>query len=156
MTAIPLEKQDINVIHTLDFKTYQYAFDIKEWGKLVQRGTVFSTLAMVKDKKVGFGVWERGAKGKPAYIHRLGILPAFRNKGIARTVLNWIDADLKEARKDKVRMVLSQATCLGPKDPDDVSGFMKTMGFVWIEEIDDAFNQYGKSYPGFVFERKLT
>jgi GNAT superfamily N-acetyltransferase len=156
MSAIPLEKQDINLIHTLDFKTYQYAFDIKEWGQLVQRGTVLSTLAVVNDVKVGLGVWERGAKGKPAYIHRLGVLPNFRNKGIGRKILSWIDLDLAAGRKEKVRTVLSQASCLGPRDPDDVSGFMKSVGFTWVEEVENAFTQYGKVYPGLVFERKVN
>jgi len=164
MSAIPLADQDINVIHLLDFKSYDYPLEAavegkkpipSEYAELVKRGTVMSTVAAVQDKRAGFAVWERGAKNKAAYIHRLGVSNTYRGRGIGLKILSWVEDDLKKARKKKVSMVLSACTCLGPNDPMDVSGFMVKAGFKWVREIDKAFFQYGKHQQGIVFEKEL-
>lgn len=162
MSARPLAQQDINVIHSLDFKSYILPFDtenqqgkIVQWTKLAKRGTALSNIASVDNRRVGFSVWERGAKGKPAYILRFGVIPAYRRRGIARQIMGWVCDDLRAAKKKTVRTVLSQGTCLGANDPDDVSGFMTKIGFVWKDTIPKAFEEYGELVDGLVFERKL-
>lgn len=163
MTARPLAQQNINIIHSMDFKSYVHSFDtpvgddnkLLTWSKLVTRGTAISTLALVDKKHAGFAVWERGPKGKPGYIIRLGVLPVYRRRGVARTILSWVADDLRAAKKKIMRVVLSQTTCLGVDDPDDVSGFMKKVRFKWIETVPEAFFQYNKYEDGLMFERKL-
>lgn len=159
MSAIPLDKQDINLIHNMDFKTYHYAFDATEYKTLVNRGTALSTFAVLHDKKVGFAIWERGTNRNPAYIIRLGVLLAYRKKGIARKMLGWICEDLRKNKNLKennsLRIVLPQVICLGPNDPDDVSGFMGKVGFRCVEIMKDVFFHYGRHEDGLVFERKL-
>lgn len=159
MSAIPLNKQDINVIHNLDFKSYHYPIDPSEYKQLVSRGTALSSIAVVGDKKVGFAIWERGARENAAYIIRLGVLPSYRRKGIGRKILGWVCADIRENKdiklNSKLRVVLPQVICLGPEDPDDVSGFMKKVGFKWIDTMEDLFYHYGRNEDGLVFERQL-
>jgi GNAT superfamily N-acetyltransferase len=155
MAAIPLEKQNMNIIHALDFKTNHFALDADIYKKLLKEGTAVSTIASIEDKHVGFAVWGRGPKGKPAYFIRFGVLPEFRRRGIGRKLMQWVVADLQEARKKSVVSVLSQAVCMGKNDPDDVSGFMEKVGFTWVEAIPEAFHEYNQHFDGFKFERKL-
>ena len=54
-----------------------------------------------------------------------------------RQILGWVAKDLRSVGKEEMRVVLSQVTCLGPKDPDDVSGFMKKTGWTWIDTLPD-------------------
>ena len=159
MAAIPLKNQDINVIHSLDFKSYHHPFDIMgdkgellTWGKFAKKGAALSVVAHVDDKRVGFAVWDR-ARG---YIVRLGVLPDFRRNGIGRSILGWVCDDLRTHGKTELRVVLSQDTCLGPNDPDDVSGFMKKVGFKWIDTVHEAYHHYNKYEDGLVFQRKLV
>lgn len=155
MTAIPLDKQDINVIQWLDFQTHDYAYTPAEYSQLVKKGTALSVIASVEQKKVGFAIWERGARDKPGYLLRLGVMPNYRLKGIGRKILGWVCDDLRKSRKSSLKTVLSQNICLGPNDPLDVSGFMVKSGFICTGTVPDAFFEYGKKVEGLTFERKL-
>jgi GNAT superfamily N-acetyltransferase len=145
----------MNIIHALDFKTHHFAFEAKQYKELMKKGTAVSTIASIEDKHVGFAIWERGPKGKPAYFIRFGVLPEFRNRGIGRKMLSWVLADLEEAKKKSVCSVLSQSVCLGPGDPDDVTGFMAKTGFKWVEQVPEMFFQYNQHFDGYKFERTL-
>lgn len=155
MAAIPLDKQNMNVIHALDFKTNHLALEADQYKALLKKGTAVSTIASIEEKHVGFAIWERGPKGKPAYFIRFGVLPGHRRQGIGRKMMEWVETDLREAGKESIISVLSQSICMGPEDPDDVSGFMTKVGFTWIEALPDAFHEYNQHFDGFKFERKL-
>ena len=155
MSAIPLEKQNMNVIHALDFKTHHFALEASQYKELLKQGTAVSTIASIEDKHVGFAIWSRGAKGKPAHFIRFGVLPEFRKRGIGRKMMQWVENDLREARKESVIAILSQSLCLGPEDPDDVSGFMSKVGFTWFEQLSEMFHEYNQVFDGYKFERKL-
>ena len=169
---VPLNKvKDLNVIHTLDFKSYQYALEKEQYKALVGKGTVLSIVVLLRGQPIAFALWERGSKNKSAFIHRLGVLPRIvsvgldgarnavniRRKGIGSGVLDRVIADVIENKKDrgKIQMVLSANTCLGGDDPDDVSGFMTKADFIWVQSYDDAFFEYGRTTEGLVFERDL-
>jgi len=168
--AVPLNKvPDINVIHTLDFMTYQYALEPDQYKALIGKGTVLSHVASIQGLHVGFALWERGSVKKPAFIHRLGVLPQIivdrkaiftRQKGIGTQILQQIIADIKGNKKSgsnlMLQMVLSENTCLGPKDLDDVTEFMTKNKFIWVKSYPDAFFEYGKKIEGLVFERNLA
>lgn len=153
--AIPLEKQNLAVMQAMDYRTYDYAFFPEEYTKMAKKGTMLSCMAMVNERPVGFAIWERGPRKSPAHIVRFGVIPNLRRRGVGRQMLDWLIDDLKRHRKTSLRSILSHVTCLGPNDPDDVSGFMTKMGFKWVDTIDKAYFQYGNNEDGIVFEREL-
>ena len=169
-TPVPMNKvPDINIIHYLDFMTYQYALEGEQYKTLIGKGTVQSQLVMLHGFNAGFALWERGSVKKPAFIHRLGVLPRLivdgkvvlvRRNGLGTGLLNSIVNDVKQNKKPgsnmTLQMVLSHYTCLGPSDPDDVSEFMKNSDFTWSKSYPDAFFEYGNKVEGLVFERNLA
>lgn len=169
-SPVPLNKvPDINVIHTLDFMSYQYALEPELYKALISKGTVFSQVVSMQGIHVGFALWERGSIKKPAFIHRLGVLPRIiiaqktthiRQKGIGTKILQRVIDDIKRNKKPEsnmmLQMVLSENVCLGPKDPDDVTEFMKKKEFIWTKSYPEAFFEYGKKAEGLVFERDLS
>ncbi len=153
--ATPLDKQNLALLQSMDYRTYAYAYDPGDYQQMAKKGTMLSCLAMVDSKPVGFSIWERGPRGKPAYIVRFGVLPNMRRKKIGTQMLSWVMVDLKNHGKRTVKTALSHVTCLGPGDPDDVSGFMIRVGFKWTSTIEKVFFEYGCWEDGIVFERSL-
>lgn len=151
----PVEKANLALLQALDYRIYAYAFDPEDYTRMAQKGTMMSLTAMVDAKPVGFAIWERGPRNKPSHIVRFGVLPHVRRRGIGRQMLGWITNDLWSHGKRQLRSVLSQITCLGPNDPDDVSVFMQKTGFKWVGTNENLYFHYGRWEDGLVFEKDL-
>lgn len=154
---------DQNHLHTLDLKCFIYPQPAQYWAQKVKdMGQSFSAdnskttvaLAVYGNEPVGIicAVMKQGVVD----IERLGVLPKFRRKGVARKLLGTILGSAKKMGGETAVITVPDFMC-SPGDPDDCSVALKALGFRTTGKITyDAFHMYGQARDGYQFIKDLT
>jgi len=149
---------DINTLVALDIKTYNYPLSIENWQALVNgSGRSREPRVVVMElarKPVGFAMWQH-INDQIVKFLRLGILPHYRRKGLARILIDSCVQDARRQKANKIQISVPELHCI-PDDPDNVVGFLNKVGFNPTGEVINNYGiMYGESVDAYVFERSV-
>jgi len=145
---------DVNKLRDLDMKCYPYPQDMDFWRAVSQDENTTIIILEVVHQAAGFAVWSYG--GKEATIHKLGVHPKYRRKGLGRLLVAACYRHVKDRGCDTISLVIPHIHCC-PGDEDDVSVFLNKTGFTATGKVLTDFRiMYGSKVDGYIFARKIN
>ncbi len=117
---------DRNKLHDIDIKCFDDAWDHEAWIHWFEEDRVVYIVEL-DNKEVGFAVCVLLSDG--IFIERLGVKPAHRLKGISMSLLMTIQLRAGAQEWPGVVTTTVPEIFLSPGRPDDISGWVKRVGF---------------------------
>jgi len=148
---------DINSITDMDLKCYPYPLEMSEWQEKIKgsgnKDYARIVVAEYGPMPLGFAMWSADLE-HVGQLHRLGVLPQFRRKGLGTLLLAACNSHCRENQCDVLRTIVPSLHCQ-PGDPDDVSVFLTRTGFRATGKVLHSYRiMYGDEVDGYEFERR--
>ena len=152
---------DINPLRDLDIKCYDYPLNMEQWQMLVQasgqdgqaRVVIVEYESGYSSHAIGYAVWQK-FEGDFLLL-RLGVVKPHRRRGIGHLLFDTVVKDARKRGIAKIRVTVPACHTL-PQDPDNVSDFLKAMGFRANGVIlTDWKVMFGRQEDGYEFEYQV-
>ncbi|OGN96977.1 MAG: hypothetical protein A2Z77_00575 [Chloroflexi bacterium RBG_13_51_36] len=150
MLIVTATAKDLDTLRDLDMRCYFYPVPEVGWSHALLDSACVVNMVKLSNRPLGYSIVE--PLGKGLRIHRLGVLKKFRGIGVAKRLLHKAEDMRRDTGADALTIMVPEIHCL-PGDPDDVSGYLKSQGFLAYATQLDAFRMYGRKYDGIIFKR---
>lgn len=141
--------RDVNLVKDLDLKCYHYPWTPEQWGETVGDNPAKWCLATIRDRPVGFAIWQQVKD--VGLLQRLGVRPDSRKRGVGTELLSYVLRCVRNTGATELNLMVPEIHCF-PGHPDDVSAWLLTRGFRAKPPIVPEWGyMYGQWVDGFCF-----
>lgn len=148
---------DINGMYEVDLRAYDYPLNylgIKHF--VTHPGDFFSVIAADPSNKIiGYAVFKKDQAAGTMEIVRLGVIPKHRGQGAGKELLRAGCDWAYTCKLYEAFVIVPECKCI-PRDPDDVSRWLRYQGFTaTVPLLPCHFKMYGDCQDGIKFTRKM-
>lgn len=120
------EPPDFNYILDIDLKCFEDNWSYNEWRETLYDSQYGVLIGTYQGLPVGFIVWFND--GKRGIITRLGVKPAYRQKGVGSQLLKAVEVILIQQGVKELLFSVTESLCR-PGEPYDVSKWIIEQGY---------------------------
>ena len=140
---------DVHYVLNIDLKCFETQYDMESW-EIIFSENIPVIVAVIDETPIGY--MSMYSTQGILWIGRIGVLPAFRRRGIGTKLL---DFGLSQALDEtEARVTIPEYQCR-PNEPDDASQWLLNRGFRCQQERPDVFTAYGRMYDGYQFAKEI-
>jgi GNAT superfamily N-acetyltransferase len=140
-------KNDAHYLFDIDLKCFDFPWTLQEWRIFGQ--TCLGTVAT--DKSVPIGMVLFRADDTDLNIVKIGVKSEHRRLGVGRALIASCLQYAKDTNLLAVQMIVPE-TLLRPGDPDDISPWLSSVGFIpTVPLLRDFYEMYGRVEDGVRF-----
>lgn len=151
-------KEDAQYVMDIDLKCFEYPWPTDFWFEAsayydIVVGTYYGT-------PVGMAVYTNGPVICPTFCYepndqiitmlKVGVKKSFRNKGLGKLLVNHIKGIAWAAKSRSIVTIAPESICTPSEQ--DVSGWLRKVGFEGRNIIPGCFTNCGEAEDGYLFE----
>lgn len=148
---------DAHYLVDIDRKSYEHPFDVRDWQSLaIDFPSWDMCIASVDQHHCGYSVAEDNRADGIVTVHRLGVSPQYRRRGIGSLLMHRIEYKALANHATAIEIPVPETSCRGPNDPYDVSEWLKKLGYRCTRSCEAMFTAYGKAIEGYIFGKPIS
>lgn len=147
---------DSHYLVDIDRKAYEHPFDIKDWQSLaLDFPTWDMCIATLDYRHCAYSLCEDNRADNVMTIHRLGVVPNFRGRGVGGLLLHRLEYKAVVQHMKSIEIPLPETSCQGHDDPYDVTGWLQKRGYRCVRTQENLFLAYGRHVDGYIFGKSI-
>jgi len=139
----PATAEDFTYVTDIDVKCFDYPWDEEKW----QTPSYSIGVATLRKTPIGMVVFE--IVGGMVVLHKLGVRPTFRKRGVSRQLLDEVVTASMYAGATYIETIIPESLGL------EMAGWLAKLGFRGMGIKPNQFLNFGQPEDGYIFRKDI-